>query len=117
MTNIRRSLAHPRLFTAIAAACCSMSCNEPGPRVYTAMPFDSEAQCLGPYQPLGLVDADELPANCQPVCLLRQGTLYVSEVCAPYPAQATVVGQDSADCVAALAIFGMDGGSCAADKP
>lgn len=116
MTNIRCSFPGRLFFAALVTACCSMSCDEPGPRVYTAMPFDSAAQCLGPYEPLGLVDAEELPANCQPVCLLREDTLYVSEVCPPYPAQATLLAQDAPDCVAALASFGMDGGSCA-DKP
>jgi hypothetical protein len=82
------------------------------------MPFDAASKCLSAYVPLGLVDADALPATCAPVCLSLTGALYVSEVCPPYPAQATLVmPSDSADCKAALALIGTDGGACPADAP
>ena len=75
------------------------------------MPVDTAADCLGPYAPLGLVEAEELPATCAPVCLTRDGTLYVSEVCAPYPAEATFVRSDeSTECAGALALIDADGG-------
>jgi hypothetical protein len=85
------------------------------------MAYDPASQCLSAYAPLGLVDADELPATCAPVCLTRADTLYVSEVCPPYPDQATLATpDDSADCTAALAALagiGTDAGTCQGDAP
>jgi hypothetical protein len=75
------------------------------------MPVDTVGHCLGAYVPLGLVTAEELPATCDPVCLTRDGTLYVSTVCAPYPDEATLVSPaDSTDCADALALIDADGG-------
>jgi len=95
---------------------CSLlfGCEQEGPRVYTAMPFNAADGCLGAYEALGLVEADELPATCAPVCLQENETLYVSTVCAPYPTEATVVSAgDSADCESALALLETDnGGAC-----
>jgi hypothetical protein len=99
-------------FIVCASACLlAIGCDQEGPRVYTAMPVDTAAHCLGAYTPLGLVEAEELPATCGPVCLTRDGALYVSEVCAPYPAGATLVSpDDSSDCADALALIDADGG-------
>jgi hypothetical protein len=85
--------------------------------VYTAMPVDTAGHCLGTYAPLGLVQAEELPATCDPVCLLRDATLYVSTVCGPYPDEATLVSaRDSTDCADALALLDADGGgACEAE--
>lgn len=80
------------------------ACSDTGPRVYTAQPYDADAQCLGEYESVGLVEADELPASCAPTCLDVSGSLYVSTLCAPYPDTATVVSaEESEDCAAALA--------------
>jgi hypothetical protein len=89
-------------------ACCALffaaGCESEGPRVYTAQPFDAELGCLGDYEPIGLVTADELPGTCDPVCLRQDTTLYLSTVCRPYPD--TVVEEspdDSEECATALA--------------
>lgn len=98
-------------------ACWLLGCEQAGPRVYSAMPFDTELQCLRDYVPLGLVEAEDLPASCDPVCLTRDDTLYVSQVCAPYPAEASLVTPEvSSDCAAALASL-QDGGSCDPEPP
>jgi len=98
-------------FTLLFSCGLLLGCDQEGPRVYTAMPVDIASNCLGPYTPLGLVDANELPANCPAVCLERDHTLYVSTVCAPYPAEATQISpSDSADCKSALGLLDMDGG-------
>ena len=95
----------------LSAGLFAFGCDQEGPRVYTAMPVDTAAHCLGAYTPLGLVQAEELPATCRPVCLSRDGALYVSEVCAPYPAEASLVSPaDSSDCADALALIDADGG-------
>jgi len=101
------------LMSFIACA-LALSCDQQGPRVYTAMPLDTEHGCLGTYAPLGLVDAEELPATCAPVCLAQVDTLYVSTVCAPYPDTADVVSpSDSQECKNALALLdAADGGAC-----
>jgi hypothetical protein len=100
--------------TIIAGFCLVFGCNQQGPRVYTAMPVDTEQDCLGAYTALGLVDAEELPATCAPVCLMQDDTLYVSTVCGPYPDEATLVTpDDSSDCQSALALLDADdGGAC-----
>lgn len=79
------------------------SCSDAGPRVYTAQPYDAEAQCLGEYEAVGLVEADSLSAACGAVCLEMSGTLYVSTVCPPYPDTATALGPEEDEaCAAAL---------------
>lgn len=79
-------------------------CADSGPRVYTAQPFDAEAGCLGEYEAVALVEADELPANCPATCLDIGGTLYVSTVCPPLPDSATeLLPEDDESCAAALA--------------
>ena len=107
------------LWLVLAAASALLSaCDETGPRVYTAMAYDPVAQCLAPYAPLAVVDADALAATCSAVCLTLADTLYVSEVCAPYPTGAVLVmPADSADCALALSKVGADDGSCAAQTP
>jgi hypothetical protein len=95
----------------LSACALALACDQEGPRVYTARPVDTEAHCLEPYAPLGLVNAEELPATCGPVCLTLSGALYVSAVCPPYPNEATVVSpQGSKDCADALALIDVDGG-------
>ncbi len=79
------------------------ACSDTGPRVYTAQPYDAETGCLGEYEAIGLVEADELPATCAPTCLDVAETVYVTTLCAPYPELATVLtADDSQDCAAAL---------------
>lgn len=85
--------------------------------MFTAMAVDTAAHCLGPYAPIGVVDAEVLRATCEPACLTLNDTLYVSELCAPYPAEAALVSaDDSPDCAEALALVGADGGgACEAE--
>jgi len=82
-----------------------LACTEFGPRVYTAQPYRAQEACLAASVAIGLVQADELESTCDPVCLLLDETLYVSVVCAPYPAQANpLLPEDSAECALALAL-------------
>jgi hypothetical protein len=93
-----------RIRAALLLVAVSSGCEEAGPRVYTAQPYDASAGCLGEYAPLGLVQATELEATCTPVCLRVADELYTSSVCAPYPLEASVEsGADSPGCRAALA--------------
>ncbi|HYO98258.1 MAG TPA: hypothetical protein VER33_27325 [Polyangiaceae bacterium] len=79
------------------------ACNDFGPRVYTAQAYDPEAMCLMPYGPLALVEAQELRATCGVQCLRYRDALYLSTVCAPYPADAAVeLPETSPECALAL---------------
>jgi hypothetical protein len=81
-------------------------CTEFGPRVYTARPYLPEEACVAGSVPIGVVQADELASTCAPVCLLLDEALYVSVVCAPYPARADIVApEDSAECALAIALL------------
>ncbi|RYZ04070.1 MAG: hypothetical protein EOO73_25825 [Myxococcales bacterium] len=94
----------PKAYPLLAAGLALLgSCSDAGPRVYTAQPYDSESQCLGEYESVGLVEADTLSAACGAVCLEITGSLFVSTVCPPYPDTATVVDPaESETCGAAL---------------
>lgn len=79
------------------------ACNELGPRVYTAQAYDPEALCLMPYAPLALVEAEKLRATCAVQCLRYRDALYLSTVCAPYPADAVIeLPEHSPECALAL---------------
>jgi hypothetical protein len=79
------------------------ACSDFGQRIYTAHPYRAEQACVGVSIPIGAVQAEDLDSSCPPVCLFLDETLYVSEVCAPYPGRATVVTpEDSADCALAI---------------
>jgi hypothetical protein len=78
-------------------------CDESGPRVYTAQRHAVEDGCLEAYAPIGLVEAEVSSALCAPVCLSLGEDLYVSTLCPPYPAEASVEPDDSEGCSAALA--------------
>jgi len=96
------------LARASAGALCLAligSCSESGPRIYTARLYRSGAGCLEPFTALGLVQSRELGAECDPVCLRLDGGLFVSPVCPPYPARASVEAPDGAECVAAREAF------------
>jgi hypothetical protein len=105
----RRGHAAHRLLgkaAAILGAVTALGCEESGPRVYTAQAYLAEAECLEQYAPIGLVEAEVLASTCDAVCLRLGAQLYVSAVCAPYPAEASLEeGQDSAECAAALEAF------------
>jgi hypothetical protein len=91
-------------------------CDESGPRVYTAQAYEPANSCLDDYVPVGLVMSAALFPTCDPACLELGNVLYVSTVCAPYPATAVPVApEDSADCATALALATSDtGGLCSA---
>jgi hypothetical protein len=87
----------------LAVCLLLVACSDAGPRVYTAQPYDADAQCLGDYEAIGLVEADDLSAACEAVCLGMAEGWFVSTVCAPYPDTATVLAPaESAECAAAL---------------
>jgi hypothetical protein len=88
----------------LLASLAGASCDATGPRVYTARQYQPELACLDEYAPLALVESGELPSTCAPVCLRVDGALYVSSVCAPYPARAArELADDSPECGDALA--------------
>lgn len=89
-------------FCSLALLSLAASCSDTGPRVYTARPYDAEGVCLGEYEALGLVEADELPADCPAVCLDVAGSLYVSTVCPPFPDSATALDATNESCAIAL---------------
>jgi hypothetical protein len=93
------------LFRAASIALLALSaCDETGPRIYTAQAYDPEAACLEPYVPLGLVEADELRADCAATCLRGAQQLYVSTVCSPYPRDVVLeTPEESPECAEALA--------------
>jgi hypothetical protein len=77
-------------------------CDESGPRIFTAQPYRPLLGCLDTYAPLSLVEARDVHASCDPVCLRLGVSLYVSTVCAPYPGETTRVASDDEECAAAL---------------
>jgi len=84
----------------------SLACTEFGPRVYTARPYRAQEACVAASMAIGLVQADELESTCAPVCLLLDETLYVSVVCAPYPARSSLLlPENSSECALALALL------------
>jgi hypothetical protein len=91
----------------IAIACSSVigasSCEEFGPRVYTAQRYRPELACLETYAPLGLIEAKDVGALCAPVCLARDDELFVSTVCPPYPVTTSLEEPETERCAAALA--------------
>jgi hypothetical protein len=93
----------PALAGALFSLAALASCDDSGPRVYTAMAYRAERDCLDDYAPIGLVQAADLSANCDAVCLTTPSSLEVSTVCPPYPALASPAPPDSPDCIAALA--------------
>jgi hypothetical protein len=102
---------------ALALAAAGSGCDESGPRVFTAQRFRAELACLEAYAPLGLVEAEDVGSLCDPVCLSQDEELFVTTVCPPYPAQATVDAPDSDDCAAALAAPACDAAVADAAAP
>lgn len=96
--------AAARNVTACLAVALLCACSETGPRVYTARLF-RRTGCLEPYAALALVQGQKLDARCDPTCLSLDRELYVSSVCAPYPAGASLESPSSAECSAALVAF------------
>jgi hypothetical protein len=97
----------PRMLTALGGAVwlfvLAPGCDEFGPRVYTAQRHAVDPGCLEAYAPIGLVEAQAVSALCEPVCLSLGEDLYVSTLCPPYPAEASVEPEDLEGCTAALA--------------
>lgn len=85
----------------------SSSCEEYGPRVYTARLYRVESRCLEPYTPIGVVQAGELHVDCAQ-CLSLDGELYVSRVCPPLPARADPLKPDASACALPFAAFAAD---------
>ncbi|MFZ5892302.1 MAG: hypothetical protein ACOY0T_14685 [Myxococcota bacterium] len=103
-------------FTLLVSSVFVAACDETGPRVYTARLFhasDMGGGCLDAYAPIALVEADELSADCDPICLVQGEALYVSTVCAPYPSSfEEVLPEASAECVRARELLTIDDASC-----
>lgn len=93
----------PASITALALSGALAGCSDTAPHVFTAQPYDADANCLGEYEPIGLVQASELSAACDAACLEFDGTLYVSTLCEPYPDGAELLAPDvGSPCRAAL---------------
>lgn len=102
---LRSKIGHRCLGLLAFTALGAWACDGWGPRIYTAQAYDPDASCLAGYAPLGLVEADELGASCDPVCLRLDETLYISTVCPPYPSDALVEdARTSPDCALALGL-------------
>lgn len=91
---------------AVLLGASALACEDFGPRVYTARLFQADPGCLEAYAPIGLVQARDIGAQCEPVCLRLGAALYVSTLCAPYPAEVSLEGADTEECAAALAALG-----------
>lgn len=104
----RRAARSRRTLAAVLGAAAwlgllAAGCDESGPRVYTAQRYAADDGCLETYAPIGLVEAEAVSALCAPVCLSLGEDLYVSTLCPPYPAEASVDPEDAEGCAAALA--------------
>ena len=86
-------------------ALASSSCEEYGPRIYTARLYRVGARCLEPYTPIGVVQAGELRATCERQCLSLDAQLFVSTVCPPLPARVETVNAEVPVCALALGAF------------
>ncbi len=102
-TKMRAPLNAKALGLLLWSSVVQYGCDESGPRVYTAQRFSPEVACLEAYAPLGLVEAKDLGALCEPVCLSQDVELFVSSVCPPYPTEASLEAADAEGCAAALA--------------
>lgn len=83
-------------------ALASSSCEEYGPRIYTARLYRVGARCLEPYMPIGVVQAGQLQGGCAQ-CLALDSELYVSTLCPPLPARADAQQPNAPVCALALA--------------
>lgn len=93
-----------RSLLALAACIVCCSCEDTGPRVYTAQLFRADLGCLEAYAPVALVEAEDFGSGCNPACLASGDDLYISTVCAPYPRDFTVEDPvESPLCAQALA--------------
>ncbi|HTV19473.1 MAG TPA: hypothetical protein VMG12_12395 [Polyangiaceae bacterium] len=98
-----RSLHMFAALLGAAALALAPGCDESGPRVYTAERYSPDDGCRETYAPIGLVEAEAVSSQCPPLCLGLGGDVYVSSVCPPYPAEASIEPDDSEACAAALA--------------
>jgi hypothetical protein len=105
MTHMVQILSERVGASALILVCAGAlgGCDESGPRVFTAQRYRPDLACLEIYAPLGLVEAEDVGALCEPVCLAQDEELFVSTVCPPYPAAASVEPSDNEACAAALA--------------
>jgi hypothetical protein len=99
-TNNRMGAATIGLLMACAGS--SSGCDESGPRVFSAQRYRGDLGCLESYVALGLVEAEDVGALCEPTCLSKDEELFVSTVCPPYPASASVEAPETPGCAVAL---------------
>jgi hypothetical protein len=95
----------------------SGGCAESGPRVFSAQRYRADLGCVEGYAALGLVEAEDVGAFCEPVCLSQNEELFVSTVCPPYPALASLEPPETLDCAAALVAPSCDELADAAPTP
>lgn len=107
-------IRHPAALLSLLPLLGTPSCEEYGPRIYTAHPYQEGAACLAPSVPIGVVTAAELPASCEPVCLLLDQALYVSRVCRPLPARAVEAAPGTGPACALATALLTSGALCAA---
>jgi hypothetical protein len=105
MTHTIRELSERAgaLALLLVFASAASSCDESGPRVFTAQHYRPDLGCLETYAPLGLVEAEDTGSLCEPACLSQDQELFVSTVCPPYPSAAAVEPADREGCAPALA--------------
>jgi hypothetical protein len=96
----------PQLVALYLCGIGAPGCEEYGPRIYTAHPYQAAARCIEASVAIGVVRTGELASSCAPQCLLLDSAVYVSVVCAPYPPRALVLDpRTSSDCAAALDVL------------
>lgn len=107
-----------------ALALCSLSLvavgfvaclDEEARYVYTAQKYDPALGCLGDYAPVESVLGDGVSSTCAPTCLSANDAIYLSTVCPPVPAIATMLDARSPECQAALDASRLEA-SCAAPE-
>ena len=74
----------------LAAAVAFVACDDVGEHIYTGHLYEPTEACLDPSTAIDVVSGGAVGDACTPVCLVGNATasppIYVSTVCAPYPA-------------------------------
>jgi hypothetical protein len=92
------ALAAATLFVAWGGGC-----DDSTAYVYTGQRFDETLGCVEAYAPIDRVEGDRTSSTCPPLCVRIKDTLFLSNVCPPFPGGAELLEPDDPTCGAALA--------------
>jgi hypothetical protein len=105
---MKRAHALRAFVVLMLAASCD---DKPTSHVYVAQLYEPARDCLDPSTSIDIVSSGDGPLSCAPACLVapsppapNSAKVYVSTMCAPYPASLDTSGTDET-CAAALAAF------------